>query len=178
MTAEQDPRYPIGRFTSPASWDGAQVAQWRADIAALPGELRAVVAGLDDAALDTPYREGGWTVRQLVHHVADSHLNAYTRLKLALTEENPIIKPYDQDAWAALPDSRLAPVEMSLVLIDGLHARWAALLGALQPGDLERTFIHPDREGLFPLGRMLALYVWHGHHHVAHIRVLRDLRGW
>lgn len=178
MNAEHDPRYPIGRFTAPTSWDEALVAQWRAAIAALPGEIRAVVAGLDDAALDTPYREGGWTVRQLVHHVADSHLNAYTRFKLGLTEENPVIKPYDQDAWAALPDSRLLPVAPSLQMIEGLHARWAGLLGTLPPAGLDRSFIHPEREGLFPLGRMLALYVWHGHHHVAHIRVLRERRGW
>jgi len=144
-------------------------------IAELPTRLRAAVAGLTDAQLDTPYRPGGWTVRQVVHHVADSHLNAYIRLKFALTEEKPAIKPYDQDAWAGLADSRL-PVEMSLATLDGVHARWTGLYRSLTDEQFGRTFRHPEI-GTVTLDRQLQMYAWHGRHHVAHITALREREG-
>jgi hypothetical protein len=147
-----------------------------AAIAELPMRMRAAVAGLTDAQLETPYRPGGWTVRQVVHHVADSHLHAYIRLKFALTEEQPTIKPYDQDAWAALPDCRL-PIEASLALLDGVHARWAALYRSLAPEQFERVFHHPET-GLVTVDGQLQLYAWHSRHHVAHITSLRAREGW
>jgi uncharacterized damage-inducible protein DinB len=139
--------------------------------------MRAAVAGLSDEQLDTPYRDGGWTVRQLVHHVPDSHLNAYTRFRLALTEPEPTIKPYDQAAWAELGDSRTAPIAMSLLLLEALHQRWVALLESLAAGDFERRFRHPEI-GLVTLGEVLGMYAWHGPHHVAHITALRHRNGW
>lgn len=169
--------YPIGRFARPAVVDEAFRQSSIAAIAALPGLLRTAVAGLDEQQLDTPYREGGWTVRQVVHHVPDSHMNAYIRFRLALTEEEPTIKTYDQELWAALPDARTAPVEVSLDLVDGLHARWIALLRGLTPPDLQKRFLHPEM-GPVDLDTMLALYAWHGRHHAAHITTLRTRRGW
>lgn len=138
--------------------------------------LREAIQGLSDAQLDTPYREGGWTVRQLVHHIADSHANAYVRFKLALTESNPTIKPYDEAAWAALPDSRL-PIEPSLAMIEGIHKRLVALLESLAGSDFERTFQHPER-GPMTIAANLALYEWHSLHHTAHITSLRQRMGW
>src|SRR5690349_4168525 len=142
--AAPDLRYPIGRFDSSRELEAADVAVAIDAIAAAPARLREAVAGLDDAQLDTPYRPGGWTVRQLVHHVADSHLNAYVRFRLALTEDGPTIKPYLEALWAELPDARQAPVEVSLALLDALHARWVMLLRTLSATDLERTFVHPE----------------------------------
>lgn len=138
-------------------------------IAAAPAALRAAVAGMTDADLDTPYRPGGWTVRQVVHHLPDSHMNAYVRLKLALTEERPTIRPYDEARWAELPDSRDVPVEVSLALLEALHLRWVALLRALPPASFERTLIHPEWPEPMSLDRLVALYAWHGRHHVAHV---------
>jgi uncharacterized damage-inducible protein DinB len=173
-----DLRYPIGGFT----WDGAMTEARRAAcvgrIAAAPGRLRAAVAGLDERQLDTPYRPGGWTVRQVVHHVPDSHLNAYTRTRLALTEETPTIKPYEEARWAELPDARSAPIEMSLALLDALHARWVALLRGLGPAEGGRTFRHPEHGRLMTVDEVLALYAWHGEHHVAHVTALRARMGW
>lgn len=164
-----DPRYPIGRFV----YDGPMTEARRAGaidtIAAAPAALRAAVAGMTAADLDTPYRPGGWTVRQVVHHLPDSHLNAYVRLKLALTEEQPTIRPYDEARWAELPDSRDVPVEVSLALLEALHLRWVALLRALPPGSFERTLIHPEWPEPMSLDRLVALYAWHGRHHVAHV---------
>jgi uncharacterized damage-inducible protein DinB len=173
-----DPRYPIGPFIAPTGWDEHLVALWRSAIAELPRTLRATVSSLDDAALDTPYREGGWTPRQIVHHLADSHLNAYMRFKLALTEENPIIRPYSQDAFARLPDSTQLSVAPSLEMLEGLHVRWGMLLGTLDDAALQRTFVHPEYNATFTLGRTLALYAWHGQHHVAQIIALCRSRGW
>lgn len=172
-----DPRYPIGPFAPaepamPALRDAAI-----ADIAALPSQLRAAVSGLTDAQLDTPYREGGWTVRQVVHHVADSHINGFIRVKLALTEHNPTIKPYDEKLWAELADTRL-PIDLSLSLIDALHARWAAVYSGMEPADFARTFFHPESGITFTLDRHARNYAWHGRHHVAHITELRRRRGW
>ncbi len=172
-----DPRYPIGQFqmTSDKLTDDER-AQFIAQIADAPARLRAAVAGLDDAQLDTPYREGGWTVRQTVHHVADSHMNGYIRAKLALTEAEPAIKTYDEAEWAKLADTR-TPVEPTLQLIDALHARWATLFRALTPEQYARTFRHPDW-GTVTVEKQLALYAWHGRHHTAHITSLRERMGW
>lgn len=172
-----DLRYPIGKFhfDGPLSEDQKQKAL--DDIARAPAKLRAAVEGLSDTQLDTPYRPGGWTVRQVVHHVPDSHLNSYVRFKLALTEEEPTIKPYAEDRWAELADSKATPVEVSLILLDSLHDRWVRLLRSLEPEDWRRTFRHPEL-GAITLEKNLALYAWHGRHHVAHITELRKRMTW
>jgi uncharacterized damage-inducible protein DinB len=172
-----DPRYPIGRYTPPAEVSVEQREQWIDQIAAAPGALRAAVAGMDESRLNTPYREGGWTVRQVVHHLPDSHLNAYVRFKLALTEDSPLIKTYDEAAWAALPDSRDTPVEVSLTLLTALHERWVGLLRALDEQAWTRTFRHPEW-GELRIAQTLGLYAWHGRHHVAHITGLKAREGW
>jgi uncharacterized damage-inducible protein DinB len=164
--------YPIGKFQWTGPNSDAQRAAFIADIAAVPEKLRAAVSGLNDAQLDTPYRPGGWTVRQLVHHIADSHMNAYIRFKLALTETEPLVKPYDEKAWAELPDSRL-PIDISLQLIDSLHERWSVVLNKMKSADFNRTLKHPEL-GTVDLDRYVALYAWHGKHHVAHITTLRE----
>jgi uncharacterized damage-inducible protein DinB len=174
---DQDPRYPIGKFSPPGSISESDRTAMIADIAATPARLRAAVAGLSPGQLDTPYRDGGWTVRKLAHHVPDSHMNAYIRFKLALTEEEPTIKPYEEARWAELADSAETPVETSLALLDALHARWVALLRALKPTDYARKFRHPEM-GPMTLEKTLALYAWHGKHHVAHITELRKHKGW
>lgn len=171
-----DLSYPIGRFERPASSTAADRAARVDNLAALPANLRGAVRGLTEAQLDTPYRPGGWTVRQLVHHVADSHLNGYTRVKLALTEENPVIKPYDEAAWAELPDSRL-PIELSLGILDGVHARLDALLRSLVPEQFARPFLHPAG-GPQTIDSWCALYDWHGRHHTAHVTMLRQREKW
>jgi len=173
---ELDPRYPIGKFRRA----DANVTDHEANIAilaALPEKLRAAVDGLSEAQLDTPYREGGWTVRQLVHHVADSHMNSYIRMRLALTEDWPTIKPYDEKLWAQLSDASTAPVEVSLNLITELHRRWVLLLRALTEEQWQRGYVHPDN-GRQSLAEAAALYAWHSRHHVAHITELRKSRGW
>jgi hypothetical protein len=172
-----DLSYPIGKFDFKQTVAPAQYPALIAEIAAAPALFRDAVRGLDDAQLDTPYRPGGWTVRQTVHHVADSHMNSYIRLRLALTESEPTIRPYDQKAWAELADSRTAPVELSLQIIEGMHARWAALLQTLTGADFARTFRHPEL-GLVRLDTNPALYAWHGRHHAAHIAALRQRNGW
>jgi len=170
-------RYPIGRFSPPAtSLPGIRAAHIQT-IRLLPERLRAAVAGLNDVQLDTPYREGGWTVRQVVHHIADSHAVSFIRMKLALTEDWPTVKPYDEAAWANLADSRSLPVETSLALIAALHARWAALLESLSDADFQKGFDHPER-GRVNLARALAMYDWHSRHHTAHITSLRARQGW
>jgi uncharacterized damage-inducible protein DinB len=146
-------------------------------IEAAPAQLRAAVEGLNAEQLDTPYRPGGWTVRQVVHHVPDSHLNAYIRFKLALTEDEPAIKTYDEARWAELPDSRSVPIEVSLVLLETLHRRWVSLLRLLPAAAFEKTLRHPDH-GLINLNQLLSLYAWHGAHHVAHVTTLRERMGW
>ena len=171
-----DPRYPIGPFTHhPGS--AADHAAWIDDIAALPARLREAVAGLDEAQLDTPYRPGGWTVRQVVHHLADSHINSYVRFRLALTESNPTIKPYEERVWAALPDARSADVAVSLTLLDALHARWVQLLRSLHEPDFAKTIHHPEA-GTLDLDCLTAMYAWHSRHHVAHVTELRKREGW
>jgi hypothetical protein len=172
-----DLSYPIGPFEWPESVDSAARVEALRQIAAAPGGLRDAVRGLNDAQLDTPYRPGGWTVRQVIHHVADSHMNAYIRFRLALTENEPVIKPYDQNAWAELSDARSFPLEPSLALIEGLHGRWVALAESLPEVAFSRAFFHPER-GRVPLGANLAMYAWHGRHHTAHITGLRERMGW
>jgi hypothetical protein len=172
-----DLRYPIGRFDFHQTVAPEAIPALIQDIAAAPAAFRAAVTGLNDTQLDTPYRPEGWTVRQTVHHVGDSHMNSFIRCRLALTETEPMIRPYDQAAWADLPDMRTVPVGVSLNLIDALHARWVALLTALEPADFDRAFRHPE-VGLMKLGTNIALYSWHGKHHCAHITTLRDRMGW
>lgn len=173
MTDLDELRYPVGRFNPAAAGSRAQQLQ---TLRELPGKLRAALAGLSDARLDTPYRDGGWTVRQVVHHIADSHANSYIRVKLALTEDNPTIKAYDEAAWARLPDSRL-PVEGSLAMTDAVHERLITLLEPLSDADMQKTFQHPER-GQLTLATNLAIYAWHSQHHLAHITRLRERMGW
>jgi hypothetical protein len=172
-----DPRYPIGRFSRPAGLDAEQRQAVIADLAAAPARLRAAVAGLSDEQLDTPYRTGGWTVRQVVHHVPDSHLNAYIRCKHALASDEPTIQPYDEDRWANLSEAKAAPVEVSLALLDALHRRWVLALRGMGPADWGRCLVHPD-SGRQTIEQLAALYSWHGRHHVAHITALRQRQGW
>ncbi len=171
-------KYPIGKFVRPARHTPESRKEAIGVIERLPSDLEAAVAGLDDAQLDTPYRPGGWTIRQVVHHLADSHLNSFVRFKLALTEENPAIKPYMEDRWAATADSVAMPVRPGLALISGLHARFTVLLRSLSEKDLQRTFYHPQRQVDVSLDDNLALYAWHSRHHLAHITRLRKERGW
>jgi hypothetical protein len=172
-----DPRYPIGPSPRPESIDAAQIPNYIASLAALPENLRSAVYGLTDKQLDTPYREGGWTVRRLVHHVADSHMNAYIRTRLALTEDWPVVKGYDEKLWAELADARTLPVEVSLEILDPLHRRWVTLLKSLKGAEWQRGYQHPER-GRTTLLQALALYEWHSRHHVAHISELRKNKGW
>ena len=172
-----DLRYPIGRFEYAGTSTDAQRLESIDRIERAPARLRAAVESLTDEQLETPYRPGGWTVRQVVHHVPDSHMNSYMRFRLALTEDNPTIKPYDEARWAALVDAHSAPIEMSLSLLESLHHRWVLLLRSLTPADFERHFVHPEL-GSVSLARNLALYAWHGDHHVAHITSLRARQGW
>src|SRR5579862_8385784 len=172
-----DPRYPIGKFEMPANITQARRQQAIEELASTPSKLRAAVKGLNDSQFDTPYRDGGWTVRQVVHHVQDSHLNAYTRLKLALTEEKPTIKPYNEAAWAELADSKSTPIEISQTLLDSVHARWDRLWRSLKPEDFTRPLVHPEN-GERNVDWLLFLYEWHGKHHTAHITELRKQKGW
>jgi hypothetical protein len=169
-------RYPIGTFTPAAENDGVFSAAI-GEIEALPANVRAAVQGLNDRQLDTPYRSGGWTVRQVVHHIADSHMNGFVRTKLALTEPNPTIKPYDENAWSQLADARL-PIEISLPIIGGIHTRWLAVLRGLNADQFLRTFVHPEHAQSRTIGYHVQNYAWHGRHHVAHITGLRQREGW
>ena len=171
-----DPRFPIGTFRKPAEFTPELRAQHIEEIQRAPSLLRHSLNGLTDAQVDTPYREGGWTVRQVVHHLPDSHMNSYIRFKLALTEDNPVIKPYAEDLWAQLPDSKL-PVELSLRTLELLHERWVVLLKSMDEDAWGRSFKHPAL-GDMGLPMATALYAWHGLHHVAHVTSLRDRMGW
>ncbi|HME35123.1 MAG TPA: bacillithiol transferase BstA [Candidatus Sulfotelmatobacter sp.] len=172
-----DLRYPIGKFHYDGPLTEDQKRAFVDDISQAPAKLRAAVKGLTEAQLDTPYRPGGWTVRQTAHHVPDSHMNAYIRFKLALTEQEPTIKPYAEDRWAELADTKTTPVEISLTLLDSLHDRWVRLLRSLSAEQWQRMFRHPEL-GEMTLEKTLALYAWHGRHHVAHITALRTRNGW
>ncbi len=171
-----DPRYPIGNFEQHNDYDATQRRQSIRTLEQLPSQMRTVVSGMNEKQLDTPYREGGWTVRQLVHHVPDSHMNAYSRFKLALTEFEPIIKPYDEVGWANLGDSRM-PIGVSLNLLEAMHARWVVLLRGLDEEAWQRRYVHPQ-SGQWRLETALALYDWHSRHHLAHITELKKLKGW
>jgi len=172
-----DPRYPIGKFSFTGPTDESQRQNFIGEIEQAPAALRSAVQGLNEKQIETPYRDGGWTVRQVVHHVPESHMNAFVRFKLALTEDEPTIKPYMEDRWAKLKDVESTPLELSLALLDSLHKRFVILLRGLTPEDWKRTFRHPEL-GIVPLEKNLALYAWHGKHHVAHITELRKRMGW
>ncbi len=172
-----DPRYPVGKFKRPDNYTDASRTAAIDTIAALPANLRTALAGLSDAQLDTPYREGGWTVRQVTHHLADSHVNAYIRMKFARTEDKPTVKPYDEAVWAELPDAKGGDAAWSISILDGLHARWATLLRSFTPADFERRWIHPEY-GERNLDWMVEMYAWHCRHHTAHVTELRKSKGW
>ncbi|HEX3747035.1 MAG TPA: putative metal-dependent hydrolase [Bryobacteraceae bacterium] len=172
-----DLRYPIGPFDWSAPVDPSHRPQYMIRMAEAPGHFREAVRGLDDGRLDTPYRPGGWTVRQVVHHITDSHMNCFVRWRLALTEDEPTIKPYDEAKWAELHDARTAPVEVSLSLLECLHDRWLNLMGAMSAHDFERKLRHPEN-GVLDLNTILAGYAWHCRHHQTHITALRERMGW
>jgi uncharacterized damage-inducible protein DinB len=172
-----DARFPIGKFHYEGPLSNDQKKAFLDDVEQTPAKLRAAVAGLSEKQLDTPYRPEGWTVRQVVHHVPDSHLNSYVRFKLALTEDEPTIKTYAEDRWAELADTKATPIEVSLTMLDSLHDRWMRLLRSLTAEEWKRTFRHPDL-GPMTLEKTLALYAWHGRHHVAHITELRKRMVW
>ncbi len=177
LDSTDDLRYPLGPFDPVDTATPELRRGWRDAIAAAPAALRAAVAGLDDAQLDTPYRPGGWTVRQLVHHVPDSHMNALIRFKLALTEDGPTIKPYREGAWAELADGVHADIETSLVLLESVHTRWIRVIDAMDASDYARPLLHPEI-GSITLDTLIQLYAWHGRHHVAHVTRLRERKGW
>jgi len=172
-----DLRYPIGKFEYAGSPTEQQRQAFIKEIEQAPAALRDAVKGLSPQQIEAPYREGGWTVRQVVHHVPESHMNAYVRFKLALTEDEPTIKPYMEDRWARLPDCQSTPIEVSLTLLDSLHDRFVRMLRLMKPEEWKRAFRHPEL-GVVPLEKNLALYAWHGKHHVAHITELRERMGW
>jgi uncharacterized damage-inducible protein DinB len=172
-----DLRYPIGTFALEGEITPERRQQFIAEIAQAPVHLRRAVSGLTPEQIDTAYRSEGWTVRQLVHHLADSHLNSFVRFKLAMTEQEPTIKPYSEKLWAELPDARTAPMEPSLAILESLHLRWVILLKSFRQEDFARTLRHPER-GIMTLDLMVAMYAWHGKHHVAHITSLKDRMGW
>ena len=172
-----DLRYPIGKY-EPQPFSIEKKVEWLADLKFLPLQLENAILNLDEAQLHTPYREDGWTIHQLVHHVADSHINAYCRFKLALTEDNPTIKPYDQDAWALLPDTENLPINVSLTLLHALHTRWYELMNGMSENQWHRTVYHPERKKTMTLWDLLKTYSWHGLHHTAHIVKLRERMNW
>jgi hypothetical protein len=172
-----DLSYPIGKFAAPPTVSAEQRTVWIGEIAAAPERFREAVYGLNDAQLDTRYRPEGWTVRQVIHHVVDSHMNSYVRFRLALTEDFPTIKPYDETKWAELHDARTLPVEISLQLLVTMHRRWVSLLESLSEADFSRSFTHPE-DGIVRLDTNIGIYAWHGRHHAAHITGLRERMGW
>jgi uncharacterized damage-inducible protein DinB len=167
-----DPRFPTGKLTFDPDVTGDKRRRWIESIRTTPAKLRAAVSGITERQLDTPYREGGWTIRQVVHHIPESHSNAFIRFKLALTEDAPTIKPYDEDAWAKLPDVSRAPIESSLALVEALHVRWVTLLDVMQDADFRRPLMHPER-GQITLDTLLQIYAWHGPHHIGHVEIVR-----
>jgi DinB superfamily len=178
VTPDTDLRFPVGQFRAPESITPHHLDEWLCEIEHLPARLRQAISGLTDAQLDTPYRPGGWTVRQVVHHLADSHINAYTRFRLTVTEDSPVVKPYEEALWAELPDAKSAPLDPSLGLLNGLHQRWTWLLRSLKPSDWQKAFRHPEHARALPLDYTAGLYAWHCRHHVAHITRLRERSGW
>jgi hypothetical protein len=172
-----DLRYPIGKFQPQESYKADEIKSFIARIEALPAKLEAAVRGMTEEQLDTPYRDGGWTVRQVIHHVPDSHMNSYIRFKWTLTEPTPLIKAYDEKTWAETPETKASP-DLSLNLLKALHAKWIVLLRGLKPEDMKKDFIHPDSKQNIPLDRLIHLYAWHGDHHLAHITSLKERMGW
>ena len=171
-------KYPIGKFIKPEIITREILHSWIEDIETLPERLKKEVENLSERQLDTPYRQDGWTLRQVIHHLADAHLNAFIRVKLALTEENPVVKPYFEERWAELPDSQNFPVRPSLKIIKGIHQRWSFLLKTLSEQDFQKVFIHPENNREFKLEEILGIYAWHGNHHLAHISTLKKQKGW
>lgn len=172
-------KYPIGKFVRGSKADNpTRRAQCIAEIGSFPAALRSTLTNLTDTQLDTPYRPGGWTVRQLVHHLADSHAQTIIRFKLALTEEQPVIKPYKESLWAEQIDARTMPLDPSLAIIGGVHARWVVLMRAMQDHEWDRAFVHPEQNRAITLAEALELYVWHARHHLAHITGLKQRAGW
>jgi uncharacterized damage-inducible protein DinB len=172
-----DLRYPIGKWNRQSSVDADGIAAMIEQVASAPAALAAAVKGLTDAQLDTRYREGGWTPRQIVHHVADSHMNAYVRFKLGMTEDNPTIKTYNEARWAETVDGKTAPIDVSLSLVEGVHKRWVQFLRSMDAKAFARTIVHPEN-GSMRLSDLLGMYSWHGRHHTAHITELRQRQGW
>ena len=171
-------KYPIGRYQKPGMVTDDLWAEWISTLNAFPSWLDVCIENLDERQLNVPYREGGWNIKQVIHHVADSHMNAYIRVKLALTEDNPTVKPYDEAAWAELADTQVVPVNVSVTLVHALHRRLVALLQHMQPSERERTYFHPEHKRNFPLWEVVALYAWHSRHHAAHIQGLRERMNW
>jgi hypothetical protein len=176
-TTTEELRYPMGKYVA-QPFSHKLKEQWLLDLKFLPDELEIAIQNLDEAQLHTPYREGGWTVKQLVHHVADSHINAYVRFKLALTEDNPAIKTYEEKDWAMLNDVEAVPIYVSLTLLHALHQRWVAAIKDISEGQWERTVFHPEHKKEMSLWYLLGMYAWHGKHHVRHITALRERKGW
>ena len=170
-------QYPIGKYIA-QPFTEQQLGEWLFDIQALPHQIEHAITNLDAAQLETPYREGGWTIRQVIHHVADSHMNAYTRFKLGLTEDNPTIKTYDEKAWAELSDTKNIPINISITLLYALHSRWYDVLKDIKTEEWNRTVYHPEHKKEISLWYLLGMYAWHSKHHVAHVTGLRDRKGW
>ncbi len=171
-------KYPIGRFLKPIEINTDKLRSYISDISSFPGRLKHEVQNLTNEQLDTPYRPDGWTIRQVVNHCADSHMNALIRLKLGLTEDHPTIKPYLEDRWAELADGKLTPIEPALKILEGVHERWTILLNNMKKEEFKRKFIHPEHESPFQLDENTALYAWHCNHHLAHITTLKKTKGW
>jgi len=171
-------KYPIGKFEMPENVSQQELEQWIIQIKSLPERLRKEVQTLKEEQLNTPYRPEGWTVRQVIHHLADSHMNSFIRIKLALTENNPVIKPYYEKRWAELPDSLNFPIASSLAIVEGVHERWGYLLEQLTEEDLKKTFIHPGINKEFTIKESIGTYAWHGNHHLAHITHLKETKNW
>jgi uncharacterized damage-inducible protein DinB len=172
-----DPRYPVGKY-EPQPFSEVQSREWVDEIANLPQLIEYAVTNLDERQLDQSYREGGWSVKQLVHHVADSHMNAYIRFKLGLTEDNPTIKPYNQEGWANMADTKNLPINLSLTILHAVHKRWVEILRNVSNEEWNRTVVHPEHNKQMTLWHLLGMYAWHGRHHTAHITSLRERMGW
>jgi hypothetical protein len=173
----KDPRYPIGKL-QPEPYSEEEKQRRLRDLKFLPNDLEVAIQNMDEAQLETPYRDGGWTVKQLVHHVADSHINAYIRFKLGLTEDNPTIKPYEENDWVKLEDVKEEPINVSITLLHALHRRWVSMLKNLDDATWQRTVFHPEQKKNISLWELLGIYSWHGKHHVAHITTLKEVKGW
>ncbi len=171
-------KYPIGRFVPQTEYTAEDLKEWINTLKAIPGWMDACIENMDEFQLKTPYRPGGWTVQQVVHHMADSHMNAFIRLKLALTEDNPVVKPYSEQRWAELIDSDIVPVNISVTMLHTIHIKMVAIMNNMQPEDWNKTFYHPEHQRSITLWQLAALYAWHSRHHAAHITTLRDKNGW